>query len=93
MPAFDVAYVREQGQSMVIVPLDGQFEHKSEATQRKVAAELQVRAAAAGLAGKVVLMWRAGSRTRFIAPPQWHAFFRSIDLSWVAMNINKRLSW
>ena len=93
MPTYKIAHIRQQGQDMIIVPLDGQFEHKSPSTQSAFLGELQVRARAAGLAGRVVAMWDAGGRTKFIAPPQWRAFFQSISLGQVLGSVNKQLSW
>jgi hypothetical protein len=40
-----------------------------------------------------VPVWDDGSgRMMFLAPSGFHAFFRSIDLEFVAANINRRLT-
>jgi len=93
MPAFEIAHIREQGQDMIVVPLDDQFDHKPNATQQEIIHELQMRARGAGLAGTVVPVWEAGGRTKFIAPRPWHPFFQSVSIQWVAMNVNRTLSW
>jgi hypothetical protein len=94
MPRFKVAHLHEQGQGMIIVPLDSSFGHKVSQDQNDTTAELQVHAQAAGLAGTVVPVWDSGGgRMAFIAPTQWHPFFRSIDLRFVAVNINRELYW
>lgn len=94
MPTFDVAHIREQQQDMIIVPLDYNFELKMQHEQQAAARELQLRATAAGLAGRVVVIWDAGDgKIKFIAPQPWHPFFRNVSLAFVARNINKKLSW
>lgn len=93
MPAYDVAHIREQGQNMIIVPLDEQFEYRSPSVRAAIVNELQLRARGARLAGHVVAIWQAGGSTKFIAPPQWHAFFRGLSFDDVLVSLNKQLSW
>jgi hypothetical protein len=94
MPKLDVAHVREQGQDMIIVPLDDNFDQKSSSQQNAAVNQIQIAARSAGLAGRVVAIWESsGGRVKLIAPPQWHAFFRDIDLGWVMRNVNKSISW
>lgn len=94
MPRFKVAHVREQGIDLVIVPLDRSFGNKAGNDQSDVIADLQSHATGAGLAGTVVPVWDAGGgRMKFIAPQNWHAFFRGTSLQWVAANINKEIYW
>lgn len=94
MPTFNIAHVREQGQDMIIVPLSHEFELKTDVEKEEVMTEFQLRSRAAGLAGRVVLVWDAGGgRTRFIAPQPWHPFFQSISLSQIQSALNRTLSW
>ena len=94
MPRFKVAHIREQGQDMIIIPVEDSFKYKSSQEQNQNRNGLQVRARGAGLAGKVVLVWDAGAgRMGFLAPREWHDFFSSISLDFIAMNINKEISW
>jgi hypothetical protein len=93
MPHFRVAHLREQGQNMIIVPLESSFGNKSSDDQSAAIAELQVRANGAGLAGTVVPVWESGGRMHFIAPQPWHPFFSSLSMHAVMGNINKELSW
>jgi hypothetical protein len=94
MPNFKVAHIKEQGIDLIIIPLDDNFGRKTQTDQHAVIAELQMRASSAGLAGKVVPVWDAGGgRMAFIAPPNWHPFFKSIDLAFVWHNINRELYW
>jgi len=93
MGSFDVAHIQEQGVDLMIVPLASSFGSRPTTAQKESMAALQGCARAAGLVGTVVAVWDAGGgRMGFLAPPQWHAFFRSIDLPFVARNINRRLT-
>lgn len=94
MPHFKIAHLNQQGQNMIVVPLESSFGNKASREQQQIIAELQVHARAAGLAGTVVPVWDAGGgRMSFIAPQPWHQFFKSLSLPSVFANINKDLSW
>lgn len=93
MPKYKVAHLHEQGQDMIVVPLDGSFDRKTQADQSAFVAELQARAAGAGLKGTVVPVWPSGRSMRFVAPQPWHPFFRSLTLQAVMANVNRELSW
>ena len=94
MARFKVAHLRQQGQNMIVVPLDSQFGYKSSADQQEIISELQIRSRAAGMAGTVVPVWDGGGgRMSYIAPRPWHPFFSSMNLRSVHANINKELSW
>lgn len=93
MPSFKLAHIREQGNDMIIVPVDGSFDSRSNRDQQAVRNEIQVRAASAGLRGEVVLVWENFGRMKFLAPQPWHPFFRSISMDFVEANINRDLYW
>jgi len=94
MPRFDVAHIKEQGIDLIIIPLNNSFRSKNETEQREIISELQSRASSAGLAGTVVPVWdNGGGRMAFIAPEKWHPYFRSINMQFVAVNINRQLYW
>ena len=94
MPHFKLAHLREQGQDMIIVPLDRSFGAKSGDEQSDAMDELQMRCRAAGLKGKVVTVWDdGGGRMAFIAPQPWHPFFHGLSLSQVWANVNREISW
>jgi hypothetical protein len=94
MPRFKVAHIREQGQHMIVVPLDSSFDRKLDQDQQQIISNLQVHARAAGLAGTVVPVWDGGGgRMKFIAPRPWHSYFTSANLRLVLANINQELSW
>lgn len=93
MPRFKAAHIREQGIDLIIVPLESSFHHKPQQEQIEIIDELQTRATAAGLAGTVVPVWMLGNRMGFIAPPNWHPFFKSISWNDVIRNVNKEIFW
>lgn len=93
MPQFDVAHIREQGQNMIIIPLDDSFGYKTSGDKNQIINNLERHAHAAGLAGSVVVMWQSGGRTSFIAPRPWHQFFQSLSFGDVLASINKQISW
>lgn len=94
MPRLKIAHVYHQGQTLIIIPLESSFGGNPLARQQEINAELQMRASAAGLVGTVVPVWDGGQgRMAFLAPQNWHPFFRSINLQWVATNLNRELSW
>lgn len=93
MTTFKIAHIREQGQDMIIMPLDDSFQYKSNTEQNAVRNSLQLNARSARLAGTVVLVWNAGSgRMAFLAPRPWHPFFSSLTLADVARSINRTLT-
>ena len=93
MPHFEIAHLNEQGQDMVIIPLEDSFDHRSDREQQSTVDELQLRSSAAGLKGIVVPVWNSGDRMRFIAPIKWHAFFQDMSMPSVQARLNKTLSW
>ena len=94
MPSFDVAYIRQQGVDLIIVPVNRTFGSKMQKEQYAAVDELQSHATAAGLAGTVVPVWDdGGGRMRFLAPRNWHPFLRSLSWALIARNVNRKLSW
>lgn len=93
MPRLKVAHINEQGQDMIIFPLDHTFGQKSDSDQSQAIAELEHRAHSAGLAGRAVAVWQNGGRTLFRGPQAWRGFLQSISMGWVHTNVNKEISW
>src|SRR5205823_1503029 len=85
MPTFKVAHLREQGQDIIVVLVAREI-------SREQLQALQDCANQAGLRGTVVPVWRSGSSFRFLAPSQWHAFFRSLPWEVILQNINRSLT-
>jgi hypothetical protein len=78
MPKYKVAHIKEQGQDMIIVPVDSSFGNKSQEEQNEITFMLQKCATSAGLAGTVVPVWdKGGGRMAFLAPEPWHPFFKT----------------
>ena len=93
MNKFKVAHIREQGVDLIIIPLEREFGHKSPSDQGDIAESLQICASSAGLAGTVVPVWDAGGgRLGFLAPQNFHPYFRSINLQFVLLNANRELT-
>ncbi|WP_316186417.1 hypothetical protein [Bradyrhizobium sp. SZCCHNS30592] len=94
MPKYQVAHIREQGQDMIIFPLEARFGYLSDADKNHELGILESRANAAGLRGAAVAVWDAGGgRMGFMGPQPWHSFLRSISLQFVAANLNKEVFW
>lgn len=94
MPRLKLAHLREQGQNMLLFPLDGgRIHHKTNTQKAELLAELEARAHAAGLAGTAALVWDYGGRTHTYGPKQWQGFLRSISTQMVLMNVNQEISW
>jgi hypothetical protein len=94
MTRYKVAHLRHQGIDLIIIPLQSSFGTQTVQHQQENISELQARASAAGLAGTVVPVWDSGrGRMAFIAPRNWHRFFRSLDLARVLATLNREISW
>lgn len=93
MAEYDVAHIKQQGQDLIIVPMDSAYGSKPNAEQNTIRDALAICAQSAGLAGGVVTVWDArGGRMGFLAPPEWQLFFGSIGLPFLRANINRRLT-
>ena len=93
METFDVAHIRQQGVDLIIIPVKSTFGTQIPQEQQRICSYLQRAATSAGLAGTVVPVWDSGfGRMSFWAPRNWHPFFKSIDLNFVGMNINRKLT-
>jgi hypothetical protein len=94
MPHFKIAHIHEQGHDAIIVPMDSSFGILPIQERDAIILELQARSRAADLRGTVVPVWDSGNgNMAFIAPRLWHPFFESMNLQWVAANLNRELSW
>lgn len=93
MPSLVVAHIHEQGQDMIIALVNSSFGSLSETEQRNAISEIQLAATSARLAGLVVPIWESMGQTHFVAPPQWHPFFRSISYDFAVAIAKKVLSW
>ncbi|MBP2081653.1 hypothetical protein J3A69_000716 [Pseudomonas putida] len=93
MARYKFAHVREQGQDMIIVPVDSSFGSRSSSDQQEFVAAFEAAVNAAGLAGHAVAIWKSGNRVGFVAPPKWHPLFKSPGIwNMVAANINREIT-
>lgn len=94
MPRLKVAHIREQGQNLIIVPLETTFSYESNVQQQRTHNEIQTRATAAGLAGSVALVWERGDgHMGFRAHKAQHSYYATISYQYVWANVNKEISW
>jgi hypothetical protein len=93
MPTYKVAHINQQGQNLIIFPLDPTFGQLTALEQQSDLTMLGLRAYAAGLRGLPVAVWEADGQTRFRGPERWRAFLESINLEFVWANVNKEISW
>lgn len=92
MVSFEIAHINEQGQNIIILPLNRQFDSVPQSEKLKFLSYIQAAARSAGLAGTVVPVWDTGhGRSAFIAPPQWHNYFSSLPLYSIMQMRNKVL--
>lgn len=75
-----------------MVLLDSSFGARTPAERRAAYASLAALAVQAGITGTVAAVWRdAAGRTRFLAPPEQHAFFQIVSyMQWEAQ-VNRTL--
>jgi hypothetical protein len=82
---FDTASMNIMDLQVVVVFLD-------QRPARELFGALERSAKQAGLAGQVVAVWPDEmGRTRFLAPPEMHAFFRVVGYDQLRAQINTRL--
>lgn len=92
MSRFDVAHIRQQGQDIIIVPLERSFEYRSDSEQTEIYCALEMAANAAGLRGRVIAVWDGGrGRLAFRAPREWSRFGQSLTWPLIARNINRTI--
>jgi hypothetical protein len=93
MPSFQVAYLRHNGQDLIIVPVDRSFAKRSPTEQARIQEAFQRSALAADMPGAVVTVWEDSSgRMAYRAPPPFHEFLKTIDMVYVATALNRSLS-
>lgn len=69
MTTYKIAHLHEQGQDLIIIPLNDQFDYTTTDEQKAAhAAHLQRCTTSAGLKGHVVLVWPAGTQMKILAP-------------------------
>ena len=90
---YPIAHIHEQGQDLIIIPLEENFMNmRSEAERNGIRDALQFFATDAGLKGTVCLVWQSHKVFRAVAPKVWSSFFESIDMTFVGANLNRTLT-
>jgi hypothetical protein len=93
MPTFQVAHLKQNGQDVIIVPVDRSFAARSPAEQARIQEAFQRSAGSAKIPGVVVPVWEdASGRMAFRAPEAWQTFLKTIDMVYVATALNRTLS-
>jgi hypothetical protein len=94
MPKYKVAHIHQQGQDMIIFPLEAKFGQMSGSEQDRELSILGSRANKAGLRGAAVAVWDNGEgHVAFRGPPQCCAFLSRINMHYVIANLNRVISW
>jgi len=92
MTTYKIAHIHEQGQDLIIIPLNDQFDYTTTDEQKsELAAHLQRCSTSARLKGHVVLVWPVGTQMKFLAPTPWHSFVGSLSLDAVYRLLNREL--
>jgi len=92
MAELDIAHINEQGEDLILIPLNNSFGYKTKIEQEQTILSLQNFAIQAGLKGKVIPVWvDSVNRMHFVAPEFYHAFMFSINYNFVLRNLNKKL--
>ena len=93
MAELDIAHINEQGEDMILIPLNNSFGYKAPGEQKETIEMLQSCAVKAGLKGKVIPVWNdVVNRMNFVAPEFYHPFLFSINYNFVLRNLNKKLN-
>jgi len=93
MPTFKLAHIHEQGQDMLLFPLNPDIGHKTPEEQTSILEELELRAHSAGLAGHAAIFWQSGRSTHSRGPTPWRGFLENTSFSAVLANLNREISW
>lgn len=92
MESFEVAHVRVQGVDVILIVVDSIFGNRSQSEQLETLKRFQRAAHQAGLRGGVSIVWNQGGRVASFGPRSWHGFLESLSWSWIAANINRKLT-
>ncbi len=94
MPRFEVACINEEGEDLIIVPLEPSFSKRTPKDREKAIDELQERANHAGLPGTVLAVWPGDDGALvYIAPRDWRQFCAGISYQWVLERVNSVFYW
>ncbi len=92
LATFKIAHIKEQGINIIIIPMATSFGDRSESDRFEIIELLQAAAVSAQLRGKVVPMWQEERGYKFIAPPEWQPYFRTVKWKDLKKNLNRELT-
>lgn len=92
MTKINVAYFKEIGFELILVPFDDSFSKKSYDEKREVIKNLQLDIYLSGMKGTVVPIWKSETHKHFIAPIELHPFIRGFSWNEVVSSVNRELS-
>jgi hypothetical protein len=93
VPKFKIAHIKQDDVNLIIVPLAPAFGELAANEKDQIITLLQDCSVAAQLRGRVVPVWDGGGRMHFIAPPEWHNFFRTLKLRTVRAHLNREIDF
>lgn len=86
-----IAHFQEQGQYLIVIPLDSSFHDKTASQREATLNALRASVLAAKLEGTVAVVWRSGHNRYFMAPEQWHDTLRRMPWHGIISRLNKTL--
>ena len=92
MTKMRVAYFREIGFELILVPFDSSFGKKSHTEKSEIIKNLQLDAYTSGMKGTVVPIWKSNEHKHFIAPIELHPFIRGLSWDEVGKSVNRELN-
>ncbi len=91
MTKLNVAYFKEIGFELILVPFDDSFGQKSYDEKREVIKNLQLDIRLSGMKGTVVPIWKSETYKYFIAPIALHPFIRGFSWDEVVSRVNREV--
>jgi hypothetical protein len=92
VPKYKIAHLKQNDVNLIVIPVAPVFSELTAGEKDQVIAVMQDYAVAAQLRGRVVPVWDVGGRMHFIAPQEWHNFFRTLKMRTIRANLNRELN-
>lgn len=87
-----IAIFNEQGQELIVVPLDSSFEDRLPSQRLETLRTLQNSAIKVGLKAPMALVWRIGNKLYFMAPKQCHSLLKTLKWNTIVSSLNTVLT-
>jgi len=88
---YKVAHLREQGKSVIIIPIANANNDLSGVKLNSIKSAFQAHAAKAKLSGDICLVWESNSKFSFLVHDRWRNFCMKLNMNIVKQYINKEL--